>query len=60
MSRTRVIEIEGKTIKEAIQKALKEIKLPLNRIKIQILREEEKGLFKLSGAKSAKIRILIK
>lgn len=54
------IEIEGKTIKEAIQKALKEIKLPLNRIKIQILREEEKGLFKLSGAKPAKIRILIK
>jgi spoIIIJ-associated protein len=53
------MEVEGKTVEEAIKKALKTLKLPRNKIKIEILSEEEKGLFGMPGAKPAKIRISI-
>lgn len=51
------IEVEGKTVEEAIKKALKELKLPRNKVKIEVLSEEEKGLFGMSGAKPAKVRV---
>lgn len=51
------IEIEGKTIEEAITKALHELKLPRKKVKIEILAEEEKGLFGMHGAKPAKVRV---
>lgn len=54
------IEIEGKTVEEAVKKALKELKLPRDRVKIEVLSEEEKGLFGMPGAKPAKIRVTIK
>ena len=54
------IEIEGKTVEEAVKKALKELKLPRHRVKIEVLSEEEKGLFGMPGAKPAKIRVTIK
>ncbi len=53
------IEIEGKTVEEAIQKALQELKLPRNKVKIEILSEEEKGLFGMPGAKPAKIKVTV-
>lgn len=53
------IEVEGKTVEEAIKKALKELKLPRNKVRIEILSEEEKGLFGMPGAKPAKIRVNI-
>ena len=54
------IEIEGKTIEQAIKKALRELKLPRNKVKIEVLSDEEKGLFGMPGAKPAKIRVTIK
>jgi len=51
------IEIEGRTVEEAVQKALKELKIPRNKVKIQILSDEEKGLFGMPGAKPAKVRV---
>jgi len=51
------IEIEAKTIEEAVQKALKELKLPREKVRIEVLSEEEKGLFGMAGAKMAKIRV---
>lgn len=51
------IEVEGKTVEEAVQKALKELKLPRNKVKIEVLSEEEKGLFGMAGAKPAKVRV---
>lgn len=54
------IEVEGKTVKEAIKKALAELKLPRQCLKIEVLCEEEKGLFGMPGAKPAKIRASIK
>lgn len=55
-SRTN-IEVEGKTVEEAIKKALQELKLPRDQVKIEILSEEEKGLFGMPGARPAKVRV---
>jgi len=55
--KTMELEVEGKTIEEAIKKALKELKVRKNQVKIEILREEEKGLFGMPGAKMAKVRV---
>jgi spoIIIJ-associated protein len=59
MSPKASIEVEGKTVEEAIKKALQELKLPRNKVKIQVLSEEEKGLFGMPGAKPAKVRVSI-
>ncbi|MCX5702687.1 MAG: Jag N-terminal domain-containing protein [Candidatus Omnitrophica bacterium] len=53
------LEIEGSTVEEAIKKALKDLKLPRDKVKIEVLCEEKKGLFGMSGAKPAKIRVTI-
>lgn len=60
MNKQMSIEVEGKTVEEAIKKALDILKLPRNKIKIKVLSEEEKGLFGMPGAKPAKIRVSIK
>jgi len=53
------VEVEGKTVEEAIKRALKELRLPRNKVKIEVLSEEEKGLFGMPGAKPAKVRVSI-
>ena len=50
-------EAEGKTVQEAVEKALGELKARRNEVKIEILCEEEKGLFGMPGAKLAKVRV---
>ncbi len=52
-------EFEGKTVEEAIKKALQELKLPREKLKIKVLSEEQKGLFGMSGAKPAKVRVTV-
>ena len=59
MKKVKYIEAEGKTVKEAIEKALQELKLPRNRVKIESLSEEKKGLFGMPGAKPAKVRVSV-
>ena len=59
MKKVKYVEVEGKTVEEAIEKALQELKLPRNRVKIESLSEEKKGLFGMAGAKPAKIRVSI-
>jgi spoIIIJ-associated protein len=51
------IEVEASTVEEAIKKALKELKLPRSKVKIEVLSDEEKGLFGMPGAKPAKVRV---
>jgi len=51
------LETEGNSVQEAIEKALLKLKAKRNEIKVQILREEEKGLFGMPGAKLAKVRV---
>ncbi|HNW38830.1 MAG TPA: Jag N-terminal domain-containing protein [Candidatus Omnitrophota bacterium] len=59
MKKAKYVEAEGKTVEEAIEKALQELKLPRNRVKIESLTEEKKGLFGMAGAKPAKIRVSV-
>lgn len=53
------IEVEGNTVEEAIKKALQELKLPRDKVKIEVLVEEKKGLFGMPGAKPAKIKATV-
>ena len=54
------IEAEAKTTKEAINIALKKLGIPKSKAKIEILREEHKGLFGMEGAEPAKVRVTLK
>ncbi|MDD4895018.1 MAG: Jag N-terminal domain-containing protein [Candidatus Omnitrophota bacterium] len=56
---SKSIEIEGKTVKEAIKQALQQLQLPRNKVKIEVLSEEAKGLFGMPGAKPAKVRVSV-
>ena len=51
------IEVEGKTVEEAIKKALKQLNVARDKAKIEVLSEEQKGLFGMPGAKPAKVRV---
>jgi spoIIIJ-associated protein len=53
------IEVEASTVEEAIKKALKQLKLPRSKVKIEVLSDEEKGLFGMPGAKPAKVRVSV-
>lgn len=54
------IEIEGKTTKQAIDKALKKLGVTKDKVDIKILSEEHKGLFGMNGSKLAKIKVTLK
>ena len=53
------IEVEGDSVEEAIKKALRELKVPRKKAKIEVISEEAKGLFGMPGAKPAKVRVTI-
>jgi len=60
MSKKARVEVTGKTVEEAVRKALDELKLPRSKVIIEVLSEEEKGLFGMEGAKPAKVRVSIR
>jgi len=51
------IEVEGRTVEEAVKKALRELRLRRDKVKIEVLAEEKRGLFGMPGAKPAKVRV---
>ncbi|MFH1198549.1 MAG: Jag N-terminal domain-containing protein [Candidatus Omnitrophota bacterium] len=53
------IETEGATEEEAVKKALKELKVPRSKVKVEVLSEEVKGLFGMTGAKPARVRVTV-
>jgi spoIIIJ-associated protein len=50
------LEIEGKNIDEAIEKACREFNVPREKLNIEILSEGSKGLLGLMGTKKARIK----
>jgi spoIIIJ-associated protein len=54
------IEITGKTIEQALQKALKELKANAEDVDIEILEESQGGLLGIFGSKSVKIRVTLR
>ncbi len=56
-NKERFIDVEGKTVEEAIDIGIRNLKLPREQIKIKILSEPHSGLFGMDGPSKAKIRI---
>ena len=50
------VEVTGKTVEEAIKKALEQLELPVERVEVEILAEPSSGLFGLIGSKLARVR----
>jgi len=59
ISNKKVIEIEAKTVVEAIQKAKNMMKAHKHDLNIEVLKEENKGLFGMEGANLARIRVTV-
>lgn len=56
----KTLDMIGKTVEDAISAALKELNLTRDKVDVEILDEGSKGLFKLIGARPAKIRVTVK
>ena len=54
------IEVEGKTVEEALEKALNELCLTKENANVEVLEQGSKGLFNVIGVKRAKIRVTSK
>ena len=56
----KTLEMTGKTVSEALEKALKELKLTEDRVEYEVLEEGSKGFLNLIGTKPAKILVKVK
>ena len=54
------IEVEGRSVEEAIQRALETLGVSRDEVTVKIVCEEKKGLFGMEGAKPAKIKVSLK
>ncbi|MDD5258817.1 MAG: protein jag [bacterium] len=54
------IEVEGKTVEEAISQALAELKTTIEQVDIKIINEGKAGLFGLMGATPALVKVSLK
>ena len=54
------IEVEGKTVEEALDKALTELGLTKENVNVEVLEQGSKGLFNVIGVKPAKVRVSLK
>ena len=56
----KILEITGKSVKEALENALKELKLTEDKIEYEILDEGSRGFLNIIGTKPAKILVKVK
>lgn len=56
----KVVETTGRTVDEALDEALKELKVKKDDVEYEILENPNKGLFGLIGTKNAKIKVTLK
>jgi len=56
----KFIETEGRTTQEAIKLALVKLGTSRDKVIVKILSEGERGLYGMSGGKSAKVRVTLK
>jgi len=54
------IEVEGRTVEDAIQKAMERLNATRDKIIVKVVCEEKKGLFGMEGEKPAKIKAALK
>ncbi len=55
----KYIEFEGRTVEDAIKKAVETLNVAREAIKVRVVCEEKKGLFGMEGAKLAKIKVTL-
>ncbi len=53
----RKVVATGKTIDDAVQKALQELAVPREKVSVRVLEEPSKGLFGLIGTRDAKVEV---
>jgi len=58
--RPKSLDVEGATVEDAINKALKILNVSKDEIVVKVVCEEKKGLFGMTGAKTAKIKVSLK
>ena len=56
----KIIEMTGKSVEDALKAALAELNVTEDRVEVEVLDEGSKGLFKLIGAKPARIKVKVK
>ena len=56
----KMLEMTGRTVSEALENALKELKLTEDRIEYEVLDEGSKGFLNLIGGKPAKVLVKVK
>ena len=54
----RAAEAEGRTVEEAVAKALQELGLRREQVKVEVLLERRSGLFGLLGGRQVKVRVI--
>ena len=57
---SKAVEFEGSTVDDAIKKATKTLNVSRETLDIKVVCEEQRGLFGMEGAKSAKIKVSLK
>lgn len=56
----KIVEMTGKTVKEALNSALNQLNLTEDKVEVEIIQEATKGFLNMFGNKSAKIRVKVK
>ena len=56
----KTFETVAKTVEEAIEKGLQEMRLSIGDVEVQVIEEGSKGLFGLFGSRPAKVRLTVK
>lgn len=54
------VEIEADTVEEAVKLSLRQLKAERENVVIEVLREEQRGLFGMPGSKTAKVKVSLK
>ena len=56
----KIIETIGKTVEDAINNALTELKVTIDKVEVETLEQGSKGFLNIIGVKPAKVRVTIK
>ena len=56
----KTIEVNGRTVDEALETALKELKVDKDKVTVEVIDEGMRGFLNLRGAKPARIKVTIK
>ena len=56
----KTIEVNGRTVDEALETALKELKVDKDKVTVEVIDEGSRGFLSLIGAKPARIKVTIK